>query len=260
MYFTEEQYERLTKTIIERSNDKERKEIYLSLGECEKYCEYYLSNKMKELSSITKTVIDKLENNKTKLDNREKYELQDLSHEIFVITLGTYNPNVKCSFKTFLYGNLLRRFETYKRDRVRFSRCNWEPKWDEINGCYKKDEDGKLEQRPVFDISMFSNKTNTKSGKEGCELWETFEANGNFVNKIIEKQTENKIEEYSDAMQKYLKTLSCIQVEILKLISNGFEKDEIIKNLGISTRLYSDSLAAIKDIKRTRILREKMGE
>ena len=187
---------------------------------------------MKELSSITKAVIDKLENNKTKLDNREKYELEDLSHEIFVITLGTYNPNVKCSFKTFLYGNLLRRFETYKRDRVRFSRCNWEPKWDEINGCYKKDEDGKLEQRPVFDISMYSNKTHTKSGKE----------------------------EYSNAMQKYLKTLSCVQIEILKLISNGYGKDEIIKKLGISARLYSDSLAAIKDMKRTRILREKIGE
>lgn len=255
MYFTQEQYETLTRAILDRSNDKSRTVIYLSFEECERYCEHYLSNKMKELKKVTNAVIGRLENDKTNFDDRERYELKDLSYEVFVLTLGTYNPKANCSFKTFLYGNLLRKFYTYGRDKTRKSRCNWEQVWDDEHHCYKRDENGNIVKKPVFDISMYSKKTSSRSNNsgEGREIWESFEYKKDFVNEIIEREN-NKEDEFSKEMKEYLESLSSIQVRILKLIANGFEKEEIVSTLCISKELYLDSIRAIKDIKRIRLL------
>lgn len=258
MCFTQEQYETLTKAILKRSNDKTRTGIWLSFEQCEKYCEYYLSNKMKELKKVTNAVITRMENNKTVLDDREKYELKDLSYEVFVLTLGTYNPEANCSFKTFLYGNLKRKFYTYGRDKTRKSRCNWEPVWDDEYHCYKRDESGNIVKKPVFDISMYSKKTSSRSNNsgDGREIWESFEYKKDFVNELIEREN-NKEDEFSKEMKEYLESLSSIQVRILKLVANGFEKEEIVSTLCISKELYSDSIRAIKDIKRIRLLTRK---
>ena len=176
MYFTQKQYDRLTLAMLDRSNDKSRTVIYLSFEECERYCEHYLSNKMKELKKVTNAVIGRLENDKTNFDDRERYELKDLSYEVFVLTLGTYNPKANCSFKTFLYGNLLRKFYTYGRDKTRKSRCNWEQVWDDEHHCYKRDENGNILKKPVFDISMYS--VEKKDGNEK-EIWQYFKAKDN---------------------------------------------------------------------------------
>lgn len=260
MYFTQEQYETLTRAMLNRSNDKSRTVIHLSFEECERYCEHYLSNKMKELKKITNAVIGRLENDKTNFDDRERYELKDLSYEVFVLTLGTYNPKANCSFKTFLYGNLLRKFYTYGRDKTRKSRCNWEQVWDDEHHCYKRDENGNIVKKPVFDISMYSKKANSKSNSEGDgrEIWESFEYKKDFVNELIEREN-NKEDEFSKEMKEYLESLSSIQVRILKLVANGFEKEEIVSTLCISKELYSDSIRAIKDIKRIRLLTRKDG-
>lgn len=260
MYFTQKQYDRLTLAMLDRSNDKSRTVIYLSFEECERYCEHYLSNKMKELKKVTNAVIGRLENDKTNFDDRERYELKDLSYEVFVLTLGTYNPKANCSFKTFLYGNLLRKFYTYGRDKTRKSRCNWEQVWDDEHHCYKRDENGNILKKPVFDISMYSKKANSKSNSEGegREIWESFEYKKDFVNEIIEREN-NKEDEFSKEMKEYLESLSSIQVRILKLVANGFEKEEIVSTLCISKELYSDSIRAIKDIKRIRLLTRKDG-
>lgn len=266
MYLTQEQYETLKSTIKKRSEESKiwcegkrkakhkKKHTVLSFEECENYCEYYLSNNMKELKFIVSKILGKMEDEKTYFDEREKYELKDLGYEVFVLSLGTYDPETKCSFKTFLYGNIKRKFSTYGRDRTRTSRCNWEPKWDDENKCYKLNKDGEIEMRPVFDVSMYS-KSNENSKNEGRELWETFKSKGDFVKRIVESETENNIESYSPAMQNYLNTLSSVQMEVLRLISEGFKKEEILEILHIPPALYTDSIAAIKNPKNTRLLR-----
>lgn len=249
MYFTQEQYETLTREILKRSNDKTRTGIWLSFEQCEKYCEYYLSNKMKELKEVTNAVITRMENNKTVLDNREKYELKDLSYEVFVLTLGTYNPEANCSFKTFLYGNLKRKFYTYGRDKTRKSRCNWEHEWDEENRCYKKDKNGNIVKKPVFDISMYS--VEKKDGNEK-EIWQFFKAKDNVENTVIEKQI--PLEEYSDSVKAFLENMSRDARNVATYILDGYTKETIIKCKGVTTEQYNNAIREFRTFENVHIL------
>lgn len=249
MYFTQEQYETLTRAILKRSNDKTRTGIWLSFEQCEKYCEYYLSNKMKELKEVTNAVITRMENNKTVLDNREKYELKDLSYEVFVLTLGTYNPEANCSFKTFLYGNLKRKFYTYGRDKTRKSRCNWEHEWDEENRCYKKDKNGNIVKKPVFDISMYS--VEKKDGNEK-EIWQFFKAKDNVENAVIEKQM--PVEEYSDSVKAFLENMSRDAKIVATYILDGYTKEMIIECKGITTEQYNNAIREFGTFENVHIL------
>lgn len=237
MYFTQEQYETLTRAILKRSNDKTRTGIWLSFEQCEKYCAYYLSNKMKELKKVTNAVIGRLENDKTNFDDRERYELKDLSYEVFVLTLGTYNPKANCSFKTFLYGNLLRKFYTYGRDKTRKSRCNWEQVWDDEHHCYKRDENGNIVKKPVFDISMYS--VEKKDGNEK-EIWQFFKAKDNVENAVIEKQM--PVEEYSDSVKAFLENMSRDAKIVAIYILDGYTKEMIIECKGITTEQYNNAI------------------
>ena len=107
---------------------------------------------------------------------------------------------------------------------------------------------------------MYSKKISSRSNNsgDGREIWESFEYKKDFVNELIEREN-NKEDEFSKEMKEYLESLSSIQVRILKLVANGFEKEEIVSTLCISKELYSDSIRAIKDIKRIRLLTRKDG-
>ena len=249
MYFTQEQYDRLTLAMLERSNDKSRTVIHLSFEECERYCEHYLSNKMKELKKVTNAVIGRLENDKTNFDDRERYELKDLSYEVFVLTLGTYNPKANCSFKTFLYGNLLRKFYTYGRDKTRKSRCNWEQVWDDEHHCYKRDENGNIVKKPVFDISMYS--VEKKDGNEK-EIWQFFKAKDNVENAVIEKQM--PVEEYSDSVKAFLENMSRDAKIVATYILDGYTKEMIIECKGITTEQYNNAIREFGTFENVHIL------
>lgn len=249
MYFTQEQYDRLTLAMLDRSNDKSRTVIHLSFEECERYCEHYLSNKMKELKKVTNAVIGRLENDKTNFDDRERYELKDLSYEVFVLTLGTYNPKANCSFKTFLYGNLLRKFYTYGRDKTRKSRCNWEQVWDDEHHCYKRDENGNIVKKPVFDISMYS--VEKKDGNEK-EIWQFFKAKDNVENAVIEKQM--PAEEYSDSVKAFLENISRDAKIVATYILDGYTKEMIIECKGITTEQYNNAIREFGTFENVHIL------
>lgn len=249
MYFTQEQYDRLTLAMLDRSNDKSRTVIHLSFEECERYCEHYLSNKMKELKKVTNAVIGRLENDKTNFDDRERYELKDLSYEVFVLTLGTYNPKANCSFKTFLYGNLLRKFYTYGRDKTRKSRCNWEQVWDDEHHCYKRDENGNIVKKPVFDISMYS--VEKKDGNEK-EIWQFFKAKDNVENAVIEKQM--PVEEYSDSVKAFLENMSRDAKIVATYILDGYTKEMIIECKGITTEQYNNAIREFGTFENVHIL------
>lgn len=239
MYFTQEQYDRM------RMTEQQAKEIE----------KLYLNNNMKVLKSI----IEKLVEKKGVVDSC-KDDLRSLGQLVFFQSMFTYNPEREASFNTYLIGNIWRKFKTYGRDKTRKSRCNWEQVWDDENRCYKRDENGNIVKKPVFDISMYSKKTSSRSNNsgDGREIWESFEYKKDFVNELIEREN-SKEDEFSKEMKEYLESLSSIQVRILKLVANGFEKEEIVSTLCISKELYSDSIRAIKDIKRIRLLTRKDG-
>lgn len=71
----------------------------------------------------------------------------------------------------------------------------------------------------------------------------------------IEKEFFEKNEEcYSEEMNQYLRRLSLLQQEVLRLISIGFESKEILAELHIDKKQYEDCYAAIHSYRNVSIL------
>ena len=64
---------------------------------------------------------------------------------------------------------------------------------------------------------------------------------------------------YSAEMQKYLSRLSVLQREVLRLISIGFDPNEILTELHINKKQYEDCYNAIHAYRNTSILMEGIG-
>lgn len=251
-YITKEQYERLKYQIEHnpKRNKKKDRKMTLTLEECNQICYKYLSHDMRKLKDVTRKVISKY---KKDSDENTKYELKDLSYMVFVLSLGTFDSE-KSSFETFLYGNMKRKFSTYGRDSTRSNRCMREVERDPFTKEIKYDEKGNPIYVPVFNISLHS------VNEDGSELIETISGVHNVEEEAIlntEKEDKNDLRNYSKEMKKYLSGLSNIQMDVLDLITQGYEKDEIIDILHISKSLYNDSVTAIRNPKTIRELRRK---
>lgn len=71
---------------------------------------------MRELKKICKTLIYKKKKSSQDLPTLHDAELESLAVEVFLSSLLKYNSDVKCTFKTYLYGNIWRKYWTYTRD------------------------------------------------------------------------------------------------------------------------------------------------
>ncbi len=118
------------------------------------------------------------------------------------------------------------------------------PDIDEETGKQKFDKDGNPKEKPVFDISIYS-----QIDEDGMQLWETF-----VSGKTVEDVVFQNDQEMSSLMREYTSKLSRVQSVILHMLADGFNEEEILQNLHISKSLYNDSLKAIRNNSNTRIL------
>ena len=165
-------YKYLTETQIEKLES-------LTPEETEKIQQIYLDNDMYELKKICKTLIYKKKKSSKDLPTLHDAELESLAVEVFLSSLLKYNSDVKCTFKTYLYGNIWRKYWTYTRDIERKKRCVFVPDIDEETGKQKFDKDGNPKEKPVFDISIYS-----QIDEDGMQLWETF-VSGKTVEDVV---------------------------------------------------------------------------
>ena len=131
-----------------------------------------------------------------------------------------YDESKNCQFKTFLVGNIKRKFNTEIRDRNRAKRI------------------------PAKQIDSFSNLV-TEDGLELSELiasdFDTYEeAFGDDFN--------------GTKIERYLDNLSVIQRKIVSLLSEGYKAKEIRELLHMSEKEYSQNLAAIQAYENVREL------
>ena len=255
MYLSQEKYEKLTREVKKRSDEsniwnkgkrkaKYRSFEFLTLEQCNEYCEIYLSENMKGLKEVVNKVINKQSKKKGRsYSDNEKFELRDLGYEVFVMSLGTYNPNAKCTFKTFFYGNLSRKFYSYGRDITRFSRCNWEPVIDEKTNKYKRDKNGNIIKKPVFDISIYSVHSKNDGNKE---LWEFLETDKSIEDDVFG-------EEIEDTVEQFLNNISRNARKVATYIMNGYTRDEM-SQMGINNSLYRDAINEFKTFDNVHIL------
>lgn len=131
------------------------------------------------------------------------------------------------------------------RDRNRFRRSNTRPKKDK-EGNIIHDKNGKVEYEFIPDISI-----DTPISYDGNDTVEsTLSDRFDIEREIIEE----KREIYSDKMMKYLNRLSELQREVLRLMIAGYIASEIITELHITQKQYSDCNAAIHSYRNISVL------
>lgn len=175
----------------------------------------YYGNNAKKLRNMIDSILFKLKFN---VDNEDFYSL---GNEIFVDVLKRYDG--KQDFDGFLYSCLVKKFKTEMTRRNRYKR-----------------------QADRLAISF-----DTPIGEDESSTLSDVVADPNTVEKrLFEEETEA----YSDEMQQYLSRLSILQREVLRLISIGFEPNEILTELHINKKQYEDCYNAIHSYRNISIL------
>ena len=175
---------------------------------------YYEDNAKK-----MRTMIDKiLFRLKFNVDNEDFYSL---GNEVFLDVLNRYDG--KQDFDGFLYSCLVRKFKTEMTRRNRYKR-----------------------QADRMAISIDS-----PVGEDENMTLSDIIADKDTIEKIFFEENEDA---YSAEMQRYLSRLSILQREVLRLISIGFNPNEILTELHINKKQYDDCYNAIHSYRNISIL------
>ena len=175
---------------------------------------YYEDNAKK-----MRTMIDKiLFRLKFNVDNEDFYSL---GNEVFLDVLNRYDG--KQDFDGFLYSCLVRKFKTEMTRRNRYKR-----------------------QADRMAISIDSS-----VGEDENMTLSDIIADKATIEKIFFEENEDT---YSAEMKRYLSRLSILQREVLRLISIGFNPNEILTELHINKKQYEDCYQAIHSYRNISVL------
>ena len=199
--------------------DKEKNELV----------EFYCGNEMKELKKICDPIIAR-----KSVAQMYHDELYSDGMKVLMESLAAYDETKKCSFHTFLVGNIKRSFFDWTRDNMRFCRCNLET--DE-NGRIKRDENG--------DPIAISNISLDSASEDDKDLLETIASDS----KMDIGHEEN--------VQNYLEVLDGTEKKVAELIMNGYSPGEIKNDLRLTDKKYDKIIDNMKDFNRSRLLKHR---
>ena len=175
----------------------------------------YYNNNAQKLHKMIDKIIFRLKFN---VDNEDFYSL---GNEIFIDVINRYDG--KQQFDGFLYSCLIKKFKTEMTRRNRQKR-----------------------QADKMAVSI-----ETPIGENENITLSDIIADKNTIEKMFFEENEDT---YSVEMQKYLSRLSALQREVLRLISIGFDPNEILIELHINKKQYEDCYNAIHAYRNTSIL------
>ena len=175
----------------------------------------YYNNNAQKLHKMIDKIIFRLKFN---VDNEDFYSL---GNEIFIDVINRYDG--KQQFDGFLYSCLIKKFKTEMTRRNRQKR-----------------------QADKMAVSI-----ETPIGENENITLSDIIADKNTIEKMFFEENEDT---YSAEMQKYLSRLSALQREVLRLISIGFDPNEILTELHINKKQYEDCYNAIHAYRNTSIL------
>lgn len=177
----------------------------------------YYKNNAQKLHTMVDKILFKLRF--TDVDNEDFYSL---ANEIFVDVLKRYDG--KQDFNGFLYSCLTNKFKTEMTRRNR--------------------------QKRQADKMALSLEEKVGNDEDGKTIGDTIADKNTIESDFFEEREEN----YSEKMSKYLGRLSNLQKEVLRLISIGFTPSEILEELHINQKIYTDCYNAIHSYRNTSIL------
>ena len=175
----------------------------------------YYENNAKKMRTMIDKILFRLKFN---VDNEDFYSL---GNEVFLDVLNRYDG--KQDFDGFLYSCLVRKFKTEMTRRNRYKR-----------------------QADRMAISIDSS-----VGEDENMTLSDIIADKDTIEKIFFEENEDA---YSAEMQRYLSRLSILQREVLRLISIGFNPNEILTELHINKKQYEDCYNAIHSYRNISIL------
>ena len=175
----------------------------------------YYENNAKKMRTMIDKILFRLKFN---VDNEDFYSL---GNEVFLDVLNRYDG--KQDFDGFLYSCLVRKFKTEMTRRNRYKR-----------------------QADRMAISIDS-----PVGEDENMTLSDIIADKDTIEKIFFEENEDA---YSAEMQRYLSRLSILQREVLRLISIGFNPNEILTELHINKKQYEDCYQAIHSYKNISLL------
>jgi RNA polymerase sigma factor (sigma-70 family) len=181
------------------------------------YLEEYCDNEMKKLKQLCYPILIKIGG----LSEKDYDDFYSIALDALTDSVIRFNDSKNCQFKTFLIGNIKRKFITEIRDRNRYKRI------------------------PAKNIQSFDG----YMSEDGIPLSEIIPSNFDIFEEVCAHNgwKENKIE-------KYLSKLSIIQRKIVSLLSEGYKAKEIRELLHMSEKEYSQNLAAIQAYENVREL------
>lgn len=180
---------------------------------------FYCDNEMRELKKICYPMFKQIGG----LSPKDYDDLYSIALDTFTSSVLKFNQDKNCKFRTYLIGNLNRKFGTFVRDRNRLKRI------------------------PSKMIESLSDLV-TEDGMELSEIipsgFDTFEEafGTNFEGTYIEE---------------YLRRLSIKQREIVNLLFNGYKPKEIREKLHMSDKEYKEHFCIISAYENIRILERK---
>ena len=175
----------------------------------------YYENNAKKMRTMIDKILFRLKFN---VDNEDFYSL---GNEVFLDVLNRYDG--KQDFDGFLYSCLVRKFKTEMTRRNRYKR-----------------------QADRMAISIDS-----PVGEDENMTLSDIIADKATIEKIFFEENEDT---YSAEMQRYLSRLSILQREVLRLISIGFNPNEILTELHINKKQYDDCYNAIHSYRNISVL------
>jgi RNA polymerase sigma factor (sigma-70 family) len=181
------------------------------------YLEEYCDNEMKKLKQLCYPILIKIGG----LSEKDYDDFYSIALDALTDSVIRFNDSKNCQFKTFLIGNIKRKFITEIRDRNRYKRI------------------------PAKNIQSFDG----YMSEDGIPLSEIIPSGFDIFEEVCAHNgwKENKIE-------KYLSKLSIIQRKIVSLLSEGYKAKEIRELLHMSEKEYSQNLAAIQAYENVREL------
>ena len=187
--------------------------------------EFYCKNDLKELKKLCNPML-KLKN----IPSMSHEDLYDVAIECLCSSVKKYDDE-KSQFKTFLLGNIKKRFFTWMRNSARSCRCNVER--DENGRIIVDEETGN--NKVIYNASIYS------ETEDGCMLGDTIKSDYNLEDQVLNKQ-----EYMSEKTKMYINSLGSIQKQIAYYLMDGYESEEIKELLSLTDKEYSSFLSDMK--------------
>lgn len=198
--------------------------------------EYYCKNDLRELKKLCNPIIIK-----KGVPFMYHDDLYSDAMKVLMESVYGFNKNKKCSFKTFLKGNINRSFYEWTRDSERAIRCNV---LKDENGNIAKDENGR--NIIIHNVSI----DQPLNDEDETTYSDIIASNFDIYDELSDDFGFAK----NDKVELYLARLSKPQRRIVILLSNGYEKSEIKKMLHMKEREYVDNMLGIKAYENLKIL------